>query len=311
MKRSIVTSALGGLLLSVGAPTAVLAQEETDTDKQQAVVQAEPAQHQSERHRPQPHMIQATFLGVATDRVPQALGSQVKLPKGIGLVVTQVADDSPAQTSGITRHDVLQKLDDQLLVNPEQLAVLIRMHEPGDAVDLTLIRGGETMTVTATLAQHEVPERPVMIPHPERRMPAQGFNLDPDQWNQLRGQLDQMDGDLELNLQELLPQLNEQLQLHEPMQFHIQPGPFGNLVVRQFDDGRHRIEIRQEGDADPTVKIQDADGNLIFEGTTDQLDENTDVPQDLRDKVHELIESNRIEFRTAPAPAPAEPRLDT
>ena len=48
-----------------------------------------------------------------------------------GLVVAGVASDSPARDA-IKLHDVLVELDGQLLINPEQLAVLVHNHRAGE-----------------------------------------------------------------------------------------------------------------------------------------------------------------------------------
>ena len=53
---------------------------------------------------------------------------------GVGLLVNHVVPGSPAKLAGIEKHDVLHRLDDQYLINPPQLAVLIRTREPGDTV---------------------------------------------------------------------------------------------------------------------------------------------------------------------------------
>lgn len=97
-----------------------------------------------------------TFLGVETAALSDALASQLGLPEGMGLVVRLVADDSPA-TGVLKEHDVLTKLGDQQLVDQRQLSVLIRAKKPGDEVKLTLFRAGKEMTVTAKLAEREVP----------------------------------------------------------------------------------------------------------------------------------------------------------
>ena len=48
----------------------------------------------------------------------------------MGLVVEFVADKSPATEAGLKPEDVLEKLNDQLLVNSEQLAVLVIFERP-------------------------------------------------------------------------------------------------------------------------------------------------------------------------------------
>src|SRR5262249_25572682 len=61
-----------------------------------------------------------TYMGVGVDSPDATLRAQLSLPTGAGLVVSYLDDQGPAN-SAVQLHDVLQKLDDQLLINSEQL----------------------------------------------------------------------------------------------------------------------------------------------------------------------------------------------
>lgn len=91
------------------------------------------------------------YLGVGVESPGEALRSQLKLPEGAGLVVNYVDDSGPSKDF-VHKHDVLQKLDDQILVNSEQLVTLVRMHAPEETVSLTLIREARPVTVQVKLA---------------------------------------------------------------------------------------------------------------------------------------------------------------
>jgi hypothetical protein len=107
-----------------------------------------------------------TFLGVATTPASEILADQLRLPRGTGLVVDFVRPDSPAGKAGVKPHDILLRLDDQILVNPPQLAVLVRLHKPGDKVAVTLLREGKEEEVPAELGETEmvVAESPEFLP---------------------------------------------------------------------------------------------------------------------------------------------------
>jgi hypothetical protein len=97
------------------------------------------------------------FLGVSTGPVAPALASQLGLTPGAGLVVNQIVPASPS--AGVLQvHDVLVKLDDQLLIEAKQLAVLVRSRKEGDEFALTYLRGGKQATAKVKLALHEVPK---------------------------------------------------------------------------------------------------------------------------------------------------------
>ena len=107
-----------------------------------------------EHNRP---MEKAAYLGVSASPVPAALREQLKLQKGLGMVVDFVEPASPAEAAGIQKFDILQKLNDQLLVDAYQLAVLVRTCKAGDDIQLTVIHQGQTQTLTAKLVEKEVP----------------------------------------------------------------------------------------------------------------------------------------------------------
>lgn len=102
-------------------------------------------------------MESATFLGVETSPVSATLTAQLGLQDGAGLVVNHVVSDSPA-AAALKQHDILLKLDDQLLVEQRQLAVLVRNHKEGDEVTLTFLRGGKQTTAKVKLAKHDAPK---------------------------------------------------------------------------------------------------------------------------------------------------------
>jgi hypothetical protein len=104
-----------------------------------------------------------TFLGVETMPASPTLVSQLGLADGTGLVVTNVVPDSPA-TSVLKEHDILVKLDDQLLIEVRQLAVLVRNHKEGDEITLTYIRGGKQQTATVKLVKREMPKLSFQFP---------------------------------------------------------------------------------------------------------------------------------------------------
>jgi hypothetical protein len=69
---------------------------------------------------------------------------------------------SPA--AGVLKpHDILLKLDDQILIEQRQLAVLIRNHKDGDEVTLTFLRAGKQVTAKVQLAKHDAPKVTMMF----------------------------------------------------------------------------------------------------------------------------------------------------
>ncbi len=99
-----------------------------------------------------------TWLGIATREADPGVVAQLPIENGTGLSIRAVAPESPAAKAGLQENDVLARLGDQLLINPEQLETLIHAKAPGDTVDLTYFRKGKETKTTATLASH-APEK--------------------------------------------------------------------------------------------------------------------------------------------------------
>jgi hypothetical protein len=93
-----------------------------------------------------------TYLGVLISPVPEVLYDQLaELPRGQGVVVTHVLPDSPAAKATLRRHDILLEYDDQKIRDCEHFARLIQTDKPERKVKLTLLRGGRSTTLEATL----------------------------------------------------------------------------------------------------------------------------------------------------------------
>ncbi len=80
-------------------------------------------------------------LGLKLSRASGVLRQQLALDRGAGLVVDEVTPASPAHRAGFRQHDVLVKLDDQLLVLPEQFNALLEA-TAGAACACHVLRAG-------------------------------------------------------------------------------------------------------------------------------------------------------------------------
>lgn len=102
-------------------------------------------------------MEKAAYLGIASTPLPSALREQLNLKKGAGILVERVEPDSPAQVAGIKQYDVIEKLDDQILINGQQLAILVRMRSADEEIKLSIIRQGQRQVVPLKLVEKELP----------------------------------------------------------------------------------------------------------------------------------------------------------
>lgn len=68
-----------------------------------------------------------------------------------GAQVQNVADGGPAAEAGIAEGDVIIAVGDRTVRSADELVVAVQQHAVGDEVEVTLVRDGRQMTVTATL----------------------------------------------------------------------------------------------------------------------------------------------------------------
>lgn len=98
-----------------------------------------------------------TFLGIGAIEVPAEIAAQLPLPPETGLLLAIILPDSPASKAGLQENDVLQKFEDQILITPRQLSVLIANRKEGDTVTLSVLRKGTPLDITATLGKRDAP----------------------------------------------------------------------------------------------------------------------------------------------------------
>lgn len=223
------------------------------------------------------------YLGVATSAPPRALRQQLQLPNGIGLVVDFVAPKSPAEEAGLKQYDVLHKLDDQLLVNQQQLAVLVRSHKGGDEVKLTVIRRGKSETITAKLGEKDLP------PLDELRM----------------GDAEQMHREIERMLppnvivappppggQPVPPGRRILIRPEGPGGGMVFLAPDGSKVVANsltitLDDGHGSLTINNN-DGHSHLLAKDKDGKVLFDGPIDTEQQRQAMPKEVREKLEKM-----------------------
>ncbi len=88
-------------------------------------------------------------LGISIGPVQPGPGSGQLV--GAGAQIGEVNDGSAAQAAGLQADDVITKVDDTMITSTDSLITTVRGYRPGDDVEITYLRGGETATTTLTL----------------------------------------------------------------------------------------------------------------------------------------------------------------
>lgn len=105
-----------------------------------------PVEDQPQRETPQ------AWIGVMTFRSPPFLAEQLALPVGQGRVVEHIAPDSPAEKAGVRLNDIIHKIDGRVIGSRRDLNEINAKHQPGDKIEIELIRQGQRLTVALVLA---------------------------------------------------------------------------------------------------------------------------------------------------------------
>jgi hypothetical protein len=199
----------------------------------------------------------AAWLGATTSPATETLAQQLKLAKGTGLVVGAIEPHSAAASAGLRTHDVLVKLDDQLLTTPDHLAVLVATKKPGDKVDLTILREGTSEKVAVTLGEKPAdaagPDNaaaPLLVPGG-----AQGM---------------------------------AQIQvLHNGAV--VMGGGGRSTSVATRSDGEHTLTLTTT-DGDRRLVAKDAAGKTLFDGPVNTEEERKAVPPEIAPKLQAMVQ---------------------
>jgi S1-C subfamily serine protease len=70
-----------------------------------------------------------------------------------GTLIRRVSPKSPAEQGGIRVQDVVTAVESRPIATMNELMMLVRRHDPGDKVDVTVVRSGVTHTLKVRLVE--------------------------------------------------------------------------------------------------------------------------------------------------------------
>jgi len=110
--------------------------------------------------------VEHAFIGISGGTITSELAKALNLPVDEGVIVQSVAKDGPADKAGIEAGgtsatingeevrlggDIITEVDGEKLKSMEQLVEIIQAHEPGDELELKILRDGNEKTADVTL----------------------------------------------------------------------------------------------------------------------------------------------------------------
>jgi putative serine protease PepD len=90
------------------------------------------------------------YFGVCYQPIEEALATDPNV-KGYGIVVQRALSGTPAEKAGIQGGDVIEKVDGTDLNNGQTLGGVLQLHNPGDTVRVSGLRGGGNFDTSVTL----------------------------------------------------------------------------------------------------------------------------------------------------------------
>lgn len=259
-------------------------------------------------HRERGPKIPVTWLGVETSSVPNVVSEQLGLAKGFGLVVDYVVPDGPAARAGVQQNDIVKMLNDQILMEPGQLAKLIRSFADGTSVTLTVLRKGAEQKITVKLAKHEVPQRGEMFgPRFEKHWETGDFGKMGEEMERMKDKIGNQEHgmvhDAMATARSALRRAAEKARRagadarRQARQIRVvSTGDNGVVKSTSIDlgkaevamtDGQGEVKVASI-DGKKVLTAKDAQGKLLFSGPVDSKEDLAKVPPEVRQRYDQL-----------------------
>ena len=110
--------------------------------------------------------VEHAFLGITGATIDSTLSQAVNLPVSAGVLVQDVVQGGPADKAGIKGGDtsatidgaslslggdIITAIDGKKVSTMDEVVNIVNAAKPGDTIDVSVLRGGSTKTVTVTL----------------------------------------------------------------------------------------------------------------------------------------------------------------
>ena len=266
-----------------------------------------------------PESPETPFLGIVTSDVPEMLAEHLDLKADEGIIVRSLMPDGPAAKAGIAVHDVITRMDDQLIHSPADISKCVGAHKPGDKVSLEIIHKAKSSKIDVMLGS-----RPAGVAANEPQ-PMDQLNLDEfpkELADRIRGAIAGNVGGLELQpgnepVPQIPPQLGNAMQelkknlekaLAAPQVLGHGGIQMGSGATIRIKDPQGSIEIKSN-DGSKEVTIRDNEDKVAWSGPWDTEQHKAAAPADVRKRMDSLhldtdFNGNGLRFQMHPPAGP-------
>jgi S1-C subfamily serine protease len=100
-------------------------------------------------------LVQRAYLGVVIREVNSRLADEKELSVVSGVYIEQLSDNGGAKDAGIREGDVIRSINTHPTNTTSELLEIIGQHNPGDVVDVEVLRDGESKSYMVQLRNQE------------------------------------------------------------------------------------------------------------------------------------------------------------
>ncbi len=112
-------------------------------------------------------------MGVFVQDVDKKLAKKENLKINEGAYISEVVDDSPADSAGILRGDVVIRFAEQTIENADGLMRAVRKSKPGTQISLVVVRNGEEKNFSIKVGTYR--SKPEFMFREKKLMPPMSF----------------------------------------------------------------------------------------------------------------------------------------
>ena len=96
-----------------------------------------------------------TFLGIHCEDISDQLRDYFKVKSDGGVLISEILENSPAETSGLKAGDILIAINDKEIWDTFDLTRTVNKHEPEEKIIIKVVRKGRVKKINVTLGERD------------------------------------------------------------------------------------------------------------------------------------------------------------